>query len=54
MENVHLTDSLVTLSYAARRQDEYSCGTIIGRGEHGRIKSAVPYQRGGFAFGGTA
>ena len=28
--------------------------TIIGRGEHGRIKSAVPYQRGGFAFGGTA
>ena len=24
VENVHLTDSLITLSYAARRQDEYS------------------------------
>ena len=24
VENVHLTDSLMTLSYAARRQDEYS------------------------------
>lgn len=24
VENIHLTDSLITLSYAARRQDEYS------------------------------